>query len=257
MATNDFKVNVRVQGNTALLKNLPKILQSLWKSTDMELSDLALATVNKMEEQINLHRKRPKTYSGRSNLANALRSSLTLERGTNQYRLSFINLRDLDKQAPYWYVLNYGGRPWGDKGIPGFFDGGKPPMGGLGNEPFYFGQKTFWIDPTKAKRIEGIHYLETSIHWLISQWNIVRTKIAKKVETALRNAERLLNVEETILEEMGGANIQSNWKQNLKVRNLRVKLKKQSSLSKSYFKKGNPLSRIKSTSANKLYRSNR
>jgi hypothetical protein len=186
MARPGFRIYITgIKGQEALNIKLLHDVQSIWNlDTNGKIRDYATDTlqalakklVKSMEGIIENNRKRPKA-SGRSNLVMALRDSIKLQREGNNVRVYIGNVEELNERAPYWYILNYGGRhPASGIKVPGFFDGGKRPMKGEGGEYFTYAQRTFMMIPSKP--IEGIRYLNIAVGWLDTYWG--KQAVAKR-----------------------------------------------------------------------------
>jgi len=146
---------------------------------------LAKQTVNRMGMIIDGSRKRPKGYSGESNLVRILRESIDVNDTGSGVRVSFLDKKKLDNEAPYWRLLNYGGiHPAKGIAVPGFFGSGNRPERGGAGETFYYGRNNFVMVPQKP--IEGIRYLNAGIGWLNTQWGKFSRKFNKTVKATLK-----------------------------------------------------------------------
>jgi hypothetical protein len=185
-----------------------KSITGLWDAYGITLQDLANATVNVMEETIDANRKRPRGYDARgSNLVQALRNSVRIESSNGRLRIYLGDIDTLNRAAPYWRILNYGGNPFtGGKGYSSFgiFQDGAPVKGGGGNAWFEGGTndkgRMFFMRPTKP--IEGIRYLNAGIGWLKNQLPNVLNKIEKDkkdLAEAFTQAEKAIPLKFTML----------------------------------------------------------
>jgi len=198
-----FSVRVTKKGTAKKygydLAKLPDKLQStLTRNFGIQFSQLATQTVNKMAEVIEKSRKRPKDYSGPSNLVQALKGSIKISNmGKGGYKISFIDGSKLDRQAPYWKLLNYGGiNPLKGLGLFGRFGDGAPAKGGSGSTFFQTNNsQDFMMFPKKP--IEGIRYLNIGIGWLNLQWGKYTRKFKKTVNASFvdtMKAKRLFGI---------------------------------------------------------------
>lgn len=167
-----MRIRVHREGDKTSLKVLGDNLISVHKYAGIELHQIGYAVVDKMIKYID-PRKRPKSYSGVSNLAKALRESIKIEEYKDSYRVLVGDTDYLDEVAPYWYKLNYGGSPWKGKGFYGIFSDGKPKKGNKGNTWYPGGTgdtgSMFFMRPKHP--IEGKRYINKSINWLNKEWS--------------------------------------------------------------------------------------
>lgn len=180
-----FRIRVRREGNKTSLKTLGDNLISIHKYTGIELHQLGYAVVDKMIEYID-PRKRPKNYVGSSNLGKALRKTVKIEERPDSYRVIVGDTNYLNKVAPYWYILNYGGSPWkksSGKGQPfpsyGTFGDGKPRRGASGSAWYPGGTgdtgTMFFMRPKHP--IEGKRYINKAINWLNREWSTLSRRL--------------------------------------------------------------------------------
>ena len=92
---------------------------------EAELTDLADTMLSYLQTYINSNSQRE--HSG--NLANSMKIDYTSQKGGEAPSMGWGigKFSDLDKLAPYWYLINYGGSSFkGDYHfVPGFFNGNK------------------------------------------------------------------------------------------------------------------------------------
>jgi len=196
-------IRASVKYNKAYLRNLPERLNSITALTGLELHQLAARAAQHMENTIDTNRKRGKNYGGRSRLMQAIRSSIKIVRYGNQYSIRFMDKKQLDMEAPYWYVLNYGGMPWygraggatstynnmWDERYNGVFDNIAKPTAGVDGGAWYPGMgdensNSYMLMPKKP--IEGILYIEKAMTWLQIQWGKVQYKVRQNLENIKR-----------------------------------------------------------------------
>ena len=178
-----FKVTV----TTAGVKPRQFIGKINAKVQDIEegLVKLGDETVNHIRHVINTSKKRESdTHSDkyhkftRDNLALSMQKKINYSGDRTHIGVGYIP--DLEKFAPYWKVVNYGG--YVPPAVRGFFSGGSSPlasMKGTGTQAFYPDSKGFLMVPKSP--IRPMNYIQTTHNWLKSYWkSFWSTRLRKK-----------------------------------------------------------------------------
>lgn len=148
---------------------LDKVIKSVHLKTvdnlklDESLDDIKELVLDRTEDYINAHRRRPAETS-KLHIIDVLRETSYVEKvDDHTYRLSIGDTATLDSKVSYWYVLNYGGIPpdWMNQKFFGIFQDGPPIKGGKGNTWFEGGTgangKSYLMKPKNP--IPPMHYL--------------------------------------------------------------------------------------------------
>lgn len=130
---------------------------------DKDLENIKTRVLDDTEAYIDAHRKRaPVPFKKR--LIDVLRQTSFVEKlDKATYRLSIGDKKVLDSEAPYWYIVNYGGIIGRGKNVffKGMFEDGAPFQGGKGNTWFEggtdFNGKMYGMKPSNP--IPPMHYL--------------------------------------------------------------------------------------------------
>lgn len=172
MAQKARNLSIRVirtsrQGPVELIKQI----KTASKYIDQGLIDLANLVRNKMVEQIDIQRSRPK-----GNNSGWLAKHIEVIPYPGGVGIG--DKRILNARAPYWRVLNDGGYvplSTTDKGVLGFFGSGDKPDPsqrgvGKGSQNWTyttggFGPGIYYMKPTSP--IKGRRYIEKAQHWLV------------------------------------------------------------------------------------------
>ena len=153
-----------------------------WFAFQSQSFDLGNRMLTYMQTYINTHRKRS---GGTGNLANAMQLSKTT--GMAQIWWGIGHIPTLNKQAKYWYVLNFGKTVSGKKFIPGggkyrpvkFTDGRADSNK---RAPSYGNAKAITIIKRRASDplvspIRPINYIESTRHRLNKELELLITKL--------------------------------------------------------------------------------
>ena len=123
---------------------------------------------------INTHRKRK---GGTGNLAKAI--DMTVEKYAGVYLVGVMETKKLNRVAPYWYIINYGG--YTPPTTYGYFTGGVmrpqsgvPRTGHWNTGKNYYG-KMFRMIPKKA--IRPMYYIEATGRYINLNANKIFSKI--------------------------------------------------------------------------------
>lgn len=110
--------------------------------------------LNELNSYINSHRQRPdvrqnpdkdnfRRVSALNNLYESIAASSEVSVSSNGkgWSMKIGKKSFLDEHAPYWYIVNYGGRLVRNAVFFGYFDGGHRPSSRMRGEPFYKTEK--------------------------------------------------------------------------------------------------------------------
>ena len=132
-------------------------------NVDNRLDDIRNLVLDRTENYINSHRRRPADPS-KVHIIDVLRETSFVERvDETTFRLGIGDEGELNSKVPYWYVVNYGGIPpdWSAGEFYGIFQDGRPVPGGRGNTWFDHGTspegKMYKMKPKNP--IPPMHYL--------------------------------------------------------------------------------------------------
>ena len=172
--------NLEVKGSFVNMEKIGAILEGNMGRAGLSITGLVLTAMSKQIED-KRRRKNPigkhdlslepwRLTAGR-NLIAALKESTDIRKegfGTNS-RYTFVlgRIKFLKEHAPYWAMLNYGGKISIDaKGVPGYFGSGTQPSSRNSNQSFHWspgfgkspvGTKIGLMIPKKL--ISGINYI--------------------------------------------------------------------------------------------------
>jgi len=144
-------------------------LRKEWMQFQLEADHLGERLYAYMINYIDIHRHREKSMHADGTIP--LSQSITLDKFTGMGQVGFGigNIAKLQKESPYWYVLNYGAKVSGEKFIPangGFIPGsfrGMKPTSGLSNGTARFNYNDgsgFGMKPKKFYR--PINYIDAT-----------------------------------------------------------------------------------------------
>ncbi len=195
----------QIRGKKAMLVKLGKSLPDEMKHLVLGLKNKVLDRVERYinenrtrireKHQLNLEPWRLKTSS---NLIAVLRASSSVVRtGTNRVQFFIGKESFLDKHAPYWKMLNYGGRIKSGF-VPGYFGKGLQP-GAVSSDTFKYtgrtktgyaqeGSGSYGKSKIKgmvpSKPITGIRYLTVAHQTFITEGNIALKRASKAGQRA-------------------------------------------------------------------------
>ena len=138
---------------------------------EKSLVEIKERVLDKTGIYIDAHRKRPPVPFKKLLIDILRKTSFVNKIDNNTYRLVIGNQEVLDREVPYWYIVNYGGIIGRGKTVyfKGIFSDGKPVEGGKGNTWFEGGSdaegKSYLIKPNNP--ISPMHYL----NYMASEFN--------------------------------------------------------------------------------------
>lgn len=165
----NIRMTVRQQGTTPL--QFEKEITMKFISVTRGLHTLAIQTAKHMSGIISTTKRREGSQS-------RLENSITVE-PLGKVGFGIGNIMLMDRLAPYWYLINYGGFSApalrGMK-VPGYFGSNEPPMSGykgtgIGWQKFTYARNTFMMKPESP--IMAMNYIEKTKHYLQS---VIRVK---------------------------------------------------------------------------------
>mgnify|MGYP001587758083 CR=1 FL=1 len=159
----NFKIRVIERGRP--IQETIKVVQTNIKHSRQRLDRIKDTLLTELNDYINAHRKREKerhqdygpggmgrrAFTRENNLFNTIKAtSYAYQRADGAYIMSIGEYRFLDQYAPYWYLINYGGRvPNEGQVVPGYF--------GRGEQPSFTGQRL--AERGHVGRGEVFHYV--------------------------------------------------------------------------------------------------
>mgnify|MGYP001571835532 CR=1 FL=1 len=163
---SNFKIRINSIKIDKVINIKIKTIHDYWLDTiklDKNLEDIKNRVLDNTEAYIDSHRKRaPVPFKKR--LIDVLRQTSYVEKiDKNTYKLGIGNKKTLDKEVPYWYIVNYGGIIGRGKAVvfKGIFQDGPPVQGGKGNTWFDGGSdadgKMYMMKPKNP--IPPMHYI--------------------------------------------------------------------------------------------------
>lgn len=183
--------SIELSFSDAILKrDLEKV-----KRTTLDHTDRFIESKRKRDEGNATEKWR---LSQRRNLIKVLRAGTKIEQTrSSRFRLSIGNFSFLDKHAPYWYKVNYGGKiemntPGG--GVYGYFGRGESPMkGGMGQvfhavkrvkgtNPYTRSSGSFSMVPIKP--IPPMYYLNEMAKVFEIEMRLLKEQYKQKIKDA-------------------------------------------------------------------------
>ena len=146
-----------------------------WFLFQLEAHNMGIALTAYMQSYINSNRKR---RGGTGNLAKTIKFYPLNTAGVVSWGIG--SIAELNQQAKYWYVVNYGKKitgeafvPYNGKFTPGSFEGSRPNpafAGGQGVQHFNKGDGSGFGLKAKSA-IRPINYIESTRHKLMIDMN--------------------------------------------------------------------------------------
>jgi hypothetical protein len=176
----NFSLNVKITPNFNTSQIYAEIIQKTWFRFQELALELGEHLVEYMQGYINARSHR---QGATGNLANAMKLDVQAGAGEAGVSWGIGHIPTLDKEAPYWRLLNFGGLTWAARtgtGVPGFFGAGNPPDKAQrgtrkGSERFNYntGEGHFVMKVTNP--IKGINYIEAT-----------RQRLDKEIHTIIK-----------------------------------------------------------------------
>lgn len=192
--------------------------------SDYHLEAILKKSLSKLRTYIDTNRKRPVRRHTESNATSQLYNLFNTIKNTafvskledNKAILGLFDKEELDKRAPYWYKINYGGKIvvknsrqvvpgyWGSKG------GSSIPLGAtssrsstpfMGGEAFHYTGKVAGSHPMmqlQQATIAPMYYLEALTRYFLDEVNLFSQKIIDKVSKATKKVKPVLPVKEVV-----------------------------------------------------------
>jgi len=162
-----IRVKVKAINSAEIEKWMEETTYSIWFEAQSDLRDIGLVTYNYMQDFINSNKTR---LGGVNNLANSITYESIGGPGSAMVGFYIGDIEVLNKNAPYWYLRNYGGmNPAEGKKVPGSFGGKAPDPNlagtGVGHKRYEGGG--FIMVP--MSEIAPMNYIENSENYFISE----------------------------------------------------------------------------------------
>jgi len=157
-------INVKIKGLDSNL--FDGFIEGTKKDVENGLIRFAKLAQERMHNEIKSRRKR---RGASNNLIGAIRINITKNNLNSSITIG--EHETLNKEAPYWYVVNYGKKFTGGTFIPpattGSFEG-SAPQAGVNNQRFGQHSPGFLMKP---KTFRPLHYIERTNSWLVNYWS--------------------------------------------------------------------------------------
>lgn len=169
------KIIVNIKGLDRSIEDVKADKRNIEKG----LTEIADRIRDRLRQEIDGGRHRSNSSPG------TLSKAITVTRLSRDKETLFVGVGNIDKmfkEAPYWFVLNYGAHWPGSKGaavagntgapfipgpVKGSFDG-QPPIAGAVGSAELNADGQFWITP---KTFRPVRYIDKTDSWLAVFWN--------------------------------------------------------------------------------------